>query len=232
MPKSVSFTPMRSPRFESTGVRRLVARARRRRRRALVADAGKRRGRRGERLAAAMLEEDVLGLHVAMDDAGAVRVRERAEQLDGERRRDLGRERARLLQELAQRLAADELDDEVLLVLVGRRDVEHLDDVAMPELRDRLGLGLEAVGDLAALAEVRVQHLDGDVAPEPLVVRTIDGRHPAVPELLEHFVLRERRYSCRSRNRRSPPSSPRRTCEAAAHLPARPSPLQTKPFHA
>src|SRR4051794_15077896 len=107
-----------------------------------------------------MFEEHVLGFDVAMHDARTMRMGERAEQLERERRRDLGRKRAGLLYELAERLAANELDDEVLLVLVDRRDVEDLDDVAMPQLRDRLRLRLEAMCDLAALAQVWVQHLD------------------------------------------------------------------------
>ena len=124
----------------------------------------------------AMLEEHVLGLHVAVHDAGGVRMRKRTEQLDGERRRDLGRQRAATSGSLAQRRAAHELDDEVLLVLVLGGDVEHLDDVAVPELGDRLGFACEAVRDLAALAEVRMEHLDRDVTPETLVVRTVNRR--------------------------------------------------------
>ena len=55
-----------------------------------------------------------------MNDACTMRVRERPEELDGERGGDLGRQRPCRLEELPKCLPADELDDEVLLVFVGR----------------------------------------------------------------------------------------------------------------
>ena len=62
---------------------------------------------------AVLADHDVLGLDVAVDDAGGVRVRERAADLDGDQRRDLREgERARG-QELLERLAVDELGDDV-----------------------------------------------------------------------------------------------------------------------
>src|SRR5213075_1930820 len=107
-------------------------------------------GRDGSLAVIAMLEEDVLRLHVAMHDAGGMRVRERGEDLDRDRGGDLRRKRAVLLEHLAERLSANELDDEELLVvLLGRRDVEDLDDVRMTQLGDRLRLGGEAMRDLA-----------------------------------------------------------------------------------
>jgi hypothetical protein len=50
-----------------------------------------------------------------------------------------------------------------------------------------LGLTLEAAG-VEIVAVARVHPLDGHLAVEPLVVREIDGGHPARPEALDHAV--------------------------------------------
>ena len=106
------------------------------------------------------------------------------------------------------------------------RHVEDLDDVSVAQLGDRLGLRLEAMRDLAALAEVGVKHLDRDVPPETSVVRAVNRGHPAVPELLEHVVLRKRRYSCRPARRRWRPSPDLRVrTRASPQLGDRDSPL-------
>ena len=126
-----------------------------------------------------------------MHDPGRVRVCDPGEELHDERCADLRRERPMVLEDLPQRRPADELDDEILLRLVLRRDVEHLHDVRVPQLRDRFRLDGEAVRDLAALAKVRMEHLDRDIAEQALVVRAIDRGHPAMPELVEHVVLGE-----------------------------------------
>ena len=154
--------------------------------------AGLRARRVARRGGGAVLEHDVLRLDVAVNDAGGVGVRQRREQLDSERGGDLGRERAPLFEHLAERRAANQLDDEVLLGLPLRRDVEDLDDVRVAELRDRLRLDVEAVLGLEGVAQVRMNDLDGDVATKARVVRPVDGGHPAVADLLEHLVLRER----------------------------------------
>ena len=171
MPKSVSFT-------EHAGGR--------------SGRAGARPARRASRPAnGTVLDEHVLGLDVAMNDAIAVRVRERREELERQGGGDLGRHRAALLQELAQGRAADELDDEVLLGLVGLADVEDLDDVRVAELGHRLRLGVEARDDLARIAQVGMDDLDGDLAPEAAIARAVHGRHPAVADLLEDLVFGE-----------------------------------------
>jgi hypothetical protein len=192
-----------------------IACARSRRRLALISargrlrDPGDRRGdgrgplrepavlARGRSAAQAVLDEDVLRLHVTMHDAARMRMRHPGEQLHDEGRPDLGRKRAALLEQLPQRGPANELDDEVLLRLLLRGDVEHLDDVRMSQLRDGLRLDGEAMRDLAALAEVGVEHLDRDVATEPLVVRAVDGGHASMTELVEHLVLGQDRGATR-----------------------------------
>ena len=98
-----------------------------------------------------------------------------------------GRQRPALGEELAQRRAANELDDQVLLGLVRPAHVVDLDDVRVPQLGDGLGLGVEAEHDLPRVAQVRVDHLDGDLAREAPVARAVHrgharrGRSPRAP---------------------------------------------------
>ena len=147
-------------------------------------------GARG-RVPGAMLDEHVLGLHVAMNDALRVRVDDAGEELEDDRGRDLWRHGSAFLENLPERRTAHQLDDEVLLGVLGRRDVEHLDDVRMPQLRDGLRLDCEAMRDLRVLAKVRVEDLDRDVAAEAPVVRAVHGGHASMTELVEHLVLRQ-----------------------------------------
>src|SRR5690606_19102346 len=137
--------------------------------------------------------EDVLGLHVAVDHAGRVRMRERAGQLDADGGANL-RRRARMLgEEFSKARPPHELDDEVALRLVLVGDVVDLDDVRVAQLRDRLRFGHEARHDLAVLAKVTVDHLDGDLAQKTRIPRPVHRRHAAVADLLEQLVLGEPR---------------------------------------
>ena len=95
--------------------------------------------------------------------------------------------------------------DEVLLDVVRLADVEHLDDVRMAQLRHGLRLGVEARDDLLRVAQVRVDDLDRDLAPEAPVARAVHRGHPAVANLLEDLVLGELGEPG-PRERRSPPS--------------------------
>ena len=111
-----------------------------------------------------------------------------------------------VLEELAKRWSANELDDEVLLRSSSEETSKTSTMLRVSELRDRLCLDREAMRDLAAIAKVGVEHLDRDVATETRVVCTIDRGHAAVPELLEHVVLREteRAPACSRRWQASP----------------------------
>src|SRR4029079_8143740 len=101
------------------------------------------------------IEEDIGRLDVAVDDAGAVRGVERAQEL-AHHAHDLPRLEAHAAVEaLLQVLAPDEgHDDERDLALLA--EVVHLDDVRMVEARDRLRLLLEPRGILARRLLVEV----------------------------------------------------------------------------
>ena len=115
----------------------------------LDADAARgvaRRGRRRVRVAAesAVLEQDVLRLHVPMHDALGVGVRERREDVECQAPLRPPREAATSSSAAAGACSSNELDDEVLLRIVLRRDVEDLDDVAVLQLGHGLRLDDEA----------------------------------------------------------------------------------------
>ncbi len=98
----------------------------------------------------AMLDQDVFGLDVAVHDAARVGVGDGAEQVEADGGGDLRRHRATALEELAESGSANQLDDEVLVGLVGLADVEDLDDVGVMQLGDGFGFRVEARHDLAA----------------------------------------------------------------------------------
>ncbi len=123
-------------------------------------------------------DEDVLGLDVTVDQAGAVRGRQcghhRLEQREGAG----GRERRLLADGVTQRVAGDQLhgqeDGAVVVALV-----EDRHDVGVRELRRRPGLGHEAGRELVVVTETGVHHLHRDGAVEPQVGGLVDGRHAA-----------------------------------------------------
>ena len=99
-------------------------------------------------LAVALDEHDVVGLEVAVDDAGGVRVLEAAQDLADDlerarRRHRPGRDRR------GQRLAREELHDQEQRALRRAAEVGDGDDVRVGEAAGRLGLALEAARELS-----------------------------------------------------------------------------------
>ena len=135
-------------------------------------------------------QHHVLGLEVAVDDAGRVRPGQPLGQLAADVQ-DLP-DRQRLLgpNQVAQRRAIDELHDGE--GQPGRlADLVDGDDVGVVERRGRarlLGESAEAVRDRG---EGLGQELDGDVAAEVEVPRTVDLTHAPRAQLVEELVPAE-----------------------------------------
>ena len=128
-------------------------------------------------------DHDVLGLDVAVDQAGSVGGREAL--TDGEEDLEDRRPRRRVsLEPGVEGEAVDELHRQVDLVLV-RADVVDRDDVGVRELGHRLGLALEAS---AGVGVGRQQELERDLAIELRVVRGVDHPHPALADEVEDDV--------------------------------------------
>jgi hypothetical protein len=161
-------------------------------------DARRRRERRRERVlgdaeveelhAAALLDEDVLRLEIAVDEPAGVRGGERLEERVDERQA-LPPGRVGMGEVIAEALALEELHREEEgaggLVDPGVQDV---DDARMADLRRRTRLPPEPRDHGLVEREVRVQELQRDRLPADEVPRTIDGAHPAHRELLFDLV--------------------------------------------
>jgi len=124
------------------------------------------------------VEEDVLRLDVAVDEALVVREGEPARDLQRQLDRLANRQRPFAVDELLQVLSIDVLeDDELATVLLTA--VDHRDDIGMRQLGDRPGLAPEALDVVLVTRELLMEDLQCDAALEQAVVRAIDARHAA-----------------------------------------------------
>ena len=119
----------------------------------------------GDQGPAVAVDEDVLRLHVAMDDVRVVGRAERTRELDrvSDGLRDL--EPSEPADALFERLALDVLEDDVRrpVVLAG---VDHRDDVRVAEPGDGPRLAPEALERVGVRGDLAVQRLDRDLALE------------------------------------------------------------------
>ena len=131
---------------------------------------------------ALLVDEDVLRLDVAVDDAARVRGAERAGDLDRVGDRLVDRQAPHAADPLLERLALDVLEDDVgPAVLLAR--VDHADDVRVVELGDGARLAPEALELVGVRRDLAVHELDRDLALERRVERAIDRRHPTGADL-------------------------------------------------
>ena len=137
--------------------------------------------------AAVVGEQHVLGLEVAVHDAGLVRRGETRQHGVHDVDRLLGREPLVVLQQLAQRDARQVLHDQVghvgVLALV-----EHVHDVGVCEPGGRTGLLHESRLEGVVIGEVAVHDLDRDAALEAQVGGEVDRRHAASGDARAHLI--------------------------------------------
>lgn len=134
-----------------------------------------------------LVEEDVRGLQVAVDDACRVRGVEPVAELDGERERLIHAEPPLALEAGVQVFAYEAFDDERGAAVGHLQRVQDLNDVRRADAREGLGLAEEAGERELVGGEGRVDDLDRDVAPESGVRGRVEGAHTATTELaLEH----------------------------------------------
>ena len=155
------------------------------------------------------LEQDVLGLQVAVDDAAGVGVVEGAGEEGGEAHGFIHRQLSLACQACAQGLAARHTASRSTATPVVSSGVEQRQQVGVLKVGGDLDLGEEALGADDG-PEFGLEDLDGDEAIVLEVVREVDGGHAALPELALNAVavgqgLREaverRHFGCAGKNR-------------------------------
>ena len=144
-------------------------------------------------LAAAIDEEEVLRLDVAMHDAALVRRAERARRLprDVEHAR-LG-QRAVALDQLGQALPVEVLHHHERAPVLGRARVGDVDDVLVADRRRQPRLLHEPLRHFRAIEVLVAQHLDRDRLATADVRRLVDRAHAAFADLARQpIAIRER----------------------------------------
>ena len=107
----------------------------------------------------------MLGLHVAVDVAEAMRGVEDREHADRDRRRLVGRERAPAHQDAREALAVGALHHDIRRAVVDRSLVGDGDDPRVHHAARDLGLAAEPTPEIGVVEEARAQRLDDDRAP-------------------------------------------------------------------
>ena len=133
----------------------------------------------------AILEENVLGFDVAVNDTGRMGVRQSIRDLDRDANGGIDRQLALPGEPGAQGLSRDVRHD--IVQATGIAAVEERKDVRMLKASRRLDFGEEPFG-ADRRSELRVEDLDRDVAIVPQIARKIDRRHAAAAELTFHPV--------------------------------------------
>src|SRR5205823_7903081 len=135
-----------------------------------------------------LVEHDVVGFDVAVDDFFLVRVREGARDF-GENLLDLhGRQAAASRQNTGERLAAQELHHEANHA-ARFADAVDRNNVGMFEFGRGTGFALEALDEFLVEGEREWQDFDRDLAIELLFLGLEDDGHAAAPQLVEDFVF-------------------------------------------
>ena len=137
---------------------------------------------------AARRDEDVRRLHVAMDDAGAVRGAERVGDLHAHADNRLHRQRPGR-QHFEQRQAAQQFHHDIRPVLGLRRlaDVVDRADVRMIQPGERVRFALETQQVLFGGRQRGRQQLQGDIPPQLQIVRLVHLAHAAGAERRDDF---------------------------------------------
>jgi hypothetical protein len=128
------------------------------------------------------VDQDVLRLHVPVNEHPGVRGRQPAADLDRVGRRLVHRQAPEPVDPVLERLALEILEDDVgvALVLAG---VDHRDHVRVRELGHRPRLAAEPLDLVRLIGDLRVHDLHGHGSLEGLVASEVHGRHAAGAQL-------------------------------------------------
>jgi hypothetical protein len=134
-------------------------------------------------------EEDVLGLEIAVDDAGAMRFFERAAHLHHDLDRAVRIHGALLAHGMREVLALHVIHHEVRRAVGELAEFVDARRVGVRQLAHRTCLAPEAGDEVIAAREARVQHLDRHEAIHVGLLGFVDGPHAADADALEDLVF-------------------------------------------
>jgi hypothetical protein len=138
--------------------------------------------------AAVGVDQDVVGLDVAVDDSALMGVSERIRDVTEDSPRLVNRERTVVVQQLRDIVARDvrhhKENDAACLV-----DGVNIYDVRVVELRGHLGLAQKPGLDFAAERQFGWQYFDGDRALQTPIFGAIDDPHAAASDLAVQLVV-------------------------------------------
>ena len=127
-------------------------------------------------------QQHVVGLDIAVNDVQAVRAGQRVGQIQRDVQYLLDRQRSALVQQGAQRSAADVFHDQIVAVAVLDR-IEDRDDVRVIELPECFAFAPEAVHQVRVIGhDILVQQLDGDNLAGVCIEAAVDVAHAAPPD--------------------------------------------------
>lgn len=134
----------------------------------------------------AMVEQDILGLHIAVDDPAAVRVGQCVADLAGDAQRVVDRKLFLSFKAASERLALH-VRHGVPEEPIGITGIEEWQDVRMGQSGSRFHLPMEAHGT-ELVGELGLQDLEGDQAMMPEVSSQKYDGHTAMPQLAPERV--------------------------------------------
>jgi hypothetical protein len=178
-------------------------------------------------------QQHVVRLHVTMDDARLVRVSQRVSHFAENAGGLLNRQPPEPAKPGAKRLAVHERHDVERHSIRGA-GIEERQDMRVAKVGGGPDLGNEALG-ADDRGQVRLEHLDRDIAVMSDVVREIDRRHPADTELPLDAIVRQegsrerRRDALHAGNRNSPVTDAGHSCDRGALRGAMLRPATTTP---
>jgi len=138
---------------------------------------------------AALIDDDVVGLEVGVDDAGEVRLFDPGERLHHDVDHALDRERVLGDEQLGQRRPLDVLHREIEQAIGRLAVIDDRDAVGVIEPRRAHRLVAEPLDHPRVGGQVLVQDLDGDGAAERDLVRAIHRAAAADPDTRRELEL-------------------------------------------
>ena len=133
-----------------------------------------------------LLQEDVGGLQIAVNDPLAVSEGQPAQQLARDVQRPPERQRS-FLEQVRQRLALEQLHHQKRHAVVDS-GIRHRNDVRVGQRRQRPRLPLETPAPLRDGGRILVQHLDRHLPAEVDLPRAVHDPHAAFAEAAQHLV--------------------------------------------